>query len=67
MTLPILRSLSRGTAAARRARSWPSPRQYRERLHVVCTSLRQPVGRLSGGNQQKVRPGQVADDSTRAC
>ncbi len=52
MTLPVLRSLSRGPLLQSGAQLTIA-QEYRERLHVVCTSLRQPVGRLSGGNQQK--------------
>jgi len=53
MTLPVLRSLSRGPLL-RDSAQMAIAQTYRERLHVVCASLRQPVGRLSGGNQQKV-------------
>ncbi len=28
--------------------------EYREKLHTKCASIEQPVGNLSGGNQQKV-------------
>ena len=28
--------------------------EYREKLHTKCASIKQPVGNLSGGNQQKV-------------
>ena len=52
MTLSILHSLSRGPLLLDGAQL-AIAQQYRERLRVVCTSLRQPVGRLSGGNQQK--------------
>jgi ABC-type sugar transport system ATPase subunit len=52
MTLPMLRTLSRGPLLQDKAQMAVA-QEYRERLRVVCTSLRQPVGRLSGGNQQK--------------
>lgn len=52
MTLPILRSLSRGPVLSERAQL-AMAQQGREQFDIVCASLRQPVGRLSGGNQQK--------------
>ena len=52
MTLPVLRSLSYGLVLKDKAQL-AIAQEFRERLHIVCASLRQPVGRLSGGNQQK--------------
>ena len=53
MTLPSLKTLSRGVILHRR-RQMNATKRFVESLRVVCASLLQPVRRLSGGNQQKV-------------
>jgi len=58
LTLPILGALSRlGIISSRRRESVAS--DLRSRLSIVSSSGRQPVGELSGGNQQKVVVGRA--------
>lgn len=58
LTLPILTSLSRlGIISSRRRES--IARDLREQLSIVSSTGRQPVGELSGGNQQKVVVGRA--------
>lgn len=51
-TLPILRRLARFTTSEKRE-SKPAA-DWIERLRIACRGPMQPVGELSGGNQQKV-------------
>jgi rhamnose transport system ATP-binding protein len=53
ITLPSLRRTARH-GFLRAAADFALARQYAERLDVRAASLSQPVGTLSGGNQQKV-------------
>lgn len=58
LTLPILTALSRlGIISSRRRES--AARDLRTRLSIVSSTGRQPVGELSGGNQQKVVVGRA--------
>jgi simple sugar transport system ATP-binding protein len=58
LTLPILGTLSRlGFISSRKRES--VAQDIRARLSIVCSSGRQPVGELSGGNQQKVVVGRA--------
>jgi simple sugar transport system ATP-binding protein len=58
LTLPILASLSRlGIISPRRRGAIAS--DLRARLSIVASTGRQPVGELSGGNQQKVVVGRA--------
>jgi simple sugar transport system ATP-binding protein len=58
LTLPIMTSLSRlGIISSRRRES--IARDLRARLSIVSSTGRQPVGELSGGNQQKVVVGRA--------
>jgi simple sugar transport system ATP-binding protein len=58
LTLPILGALSRlGIISSRLRESVAS--DLRSRLSIVSSSGRQPVGQLSGGNQQKVVVGRA--------
>jgi len=52
-TMATLRSLTKGPLLDLRARR-RSAERTREALGVACSSVRQPVSELSGGNQQKV-------------
>jgi rhamnose transport system ATP-binding protein len=54
LTLPTLRRyLSKLGLIKRRAEN-ETTEQYRQRLNIRTPSINEPVGRLSGGNQQKV-------------
>jgi simple sugar transport system ATP-binding protein len=58
LTLPILTSLSRlGIISSRRRES--VGRDLRAQLSIISSTGRQPVGELSGGNQQKVVVGRA--------
>jgi ribose transport system ATP-binding protein len=53
LTLPRLRPLSRWRLLTRAAQAKASE-PWLTRLHAKCQSAAQPVGELSGGNQQKI-------------
>jgi ribose transport system ATP-binding protein len=53
MTLASLDDFTRFGAVSRR-REMSTARSYQQALSIKATSVRQPVGELSGGNQQKV-------------
>jgi simple sugar transport system ATP-binding protein len=58
ITLPILRRLTRYGVVSRSRRSAAAAR-LRSRLQIVSSGGGQPVGELSGGNQQKVVVGRA--------
>jgi len=51
ITLPSVRQIGRFFLSRRE--QMRRAQEYRDRLRIICASLRQPVQRLSGGNQQK--------------
>jgi ribose transport system ATP-binding protein len=53
-TLLALRTLSQGGGWIRSRAERAQASEWRERLQIRCASIEQPVGQLSGGNQQKV-------------
>jgi simple sugar transport system ATP-binding protein len=57
-TLPVLDRLSRWGVVQRAAQAALARREA-DRLHLVASSLEQPVSSLSGGNQQKVVVGRA--------
>jgi simple sugar transport system ATP-binding protein len=58
LTLPILPRLTRFGVISNRRRD-AAARRLSSRLQIVASSGRQPVGELSGGNQQKVVVGRA--------
>ena len=54
MTLARLRSFALGGVLLQRGREWQAAAQQQTALALKATHLRQAVGQLSGGNQQKV-------------
>ena len=62
LTLPILTELSRFGVISSRKREAVA-RDLRARLSIVSSTGRQPVGELSGGNQQKVVVGRALASS----
>ncbi|CAM5395283.1 sugar ABC transporter ATP-binding protein [Leifsonia shinshuensis] len=52
--IPLVRMATKREVLIRRAREWGLAARYRTQLRVRAASLRQRVGSLSGGNQQKV-------------
>lgn len=53
ITMPLLRRVSRFGMLQKSAENKLAG-QYKDKLRIKCSSLRQPAAKLSGGNQQKI-------------